>query len=80
MLKRLVPEGAVLRDVFLELHDGHVTYGRQVGTYAILVGLPYDAPLNQFVDTKVIVVLEVDNPEERRSLRDAAADRRHVGG
>ena len=27
-----------------------------------------------------IVVLEVDNPEERKSLTDAGADRRHVGG
>ena len=53
MLRRVVPEGTILRDVFLELQDGHVAYGRQIGTYPILVGLPYDAPLNRFVDVRV---------------------------
>ena len=54
MLRRVVPEGTVLRGVFLEIQDGHVTYGRQIGTYPILVGLPYDAPLNRFVDVRVV--------------------------
>jgi len=53
MLQRVIPEGTVLRDVFLELHDGHVTYGRQIGTYPILVGLPYDVALNRFVNVRV---------------------------
>src|SRR5207245_5548971 len=53
MLQRVIPEGTVLRDVFLELQDGHVTYGRQIGTYPILVGLPYDMALNRFVDVRV---------------------------
>src|SRR5439155_1935293 len=47
MLQRVVPEGTVLRDVYLELQDGHVTYGRQIGTYGILVGLPYDAAVDR---------------------------------
>ncbi|OGS47644.1 MAG: hypothetical protein A3K66_03250 [Euryarchaeota archaeon RBG_16_67_27] len=54
MLRRVIPEGTVLRDVFLELRQGHVTYGRQIGTYPILVGLPYDAPLNRFLDVTVV--------------------------
>ena len=54
MLRRVIPEGTVLRDVFLEIHDGHVTYGRQIGTYPILVGLPYDATANRFVDVRVV--------------------------
>ena len=53
MLQRVIPEGTVLRDVFLEIHDGHVTYGRQIGTYPILVGLPYDVALNRFVNVRV---------------------------
>ena len=53
MLRRIAPEGAVLRDVYLEARDGHVTFGRQVGTYALLTGLPYDAPLERFVDVRV---------------------------
>ena len=39
--------------MFLEIHDGHVTYGRQIGTYPILVGVPYDTTLNRFVDVRV---------------------------
>ncbi len=53
MLRRVLPEGTVLRQVFLEIHHGHVSYGRQIGTYPILVGLPYDLPLNRFVDVKI---------------------------
>ncbi|HYM38607.1 MAG TPA: radical SAM protein [Thermoplasmata archaeon] len=54
MLRRVVPEGTVLTRVFLELRQGHVTYGRQIGTYPILVGLPYPVPLNRFVDVRVV--------------------------
>jgi radical SAM superfamily enzyme with C-terminal helix-hairpin-helix motif len=54
MLQRVIPEGTVLRDVFLELQDGHVTYGRQIGTYPILVGLPYRTGMNTFVDVRVV--------------------------
>jgi len=53
MLRRVVPEGTVLRDVYLEIQEGHITYGRQIGTYPILVGLPYDAPVGRFLDVKV---------------------------
>ncbi len=53
MLRRVVPEGTVLRDVFLEMHGGHVTYGRQIGTYPVLVGLPYDLDAGRFVDVKI---------------------------
>ena len=54
MLRRVVPEGTVLRDVYLEIREGHVSYGRQIGTYPILIGLPYDAPLDRFVDVRVV--------------------------
>ena len=50
MLRRVLPEGTVLRDVYLELRQGHLTYGRQIGSYPILVGLPYDLPAGTFVD------------------------------
>jgi radical SAM superfamily enzyme with C-terminal helix-hairpin-helix motif len=54
MLRRVVPEGTVLRDVYLELHEGHMTYGRQIGTYPILVGLPYPVPVDRFLDVRVV--------------------------
>lgn len=53
MLQRVVPTGTVLRDVYLEIHHGRLTYGRQVGSYPILVGLPYRAEPNRFVDVVV---------------------------
>lgn len=53
MLKRVVPEGTVLRDVYMEMAEGHHAFGRQVGTYGLLVGVSYDVPLNRFVDVKV---------------------------
>jgi radical SAM superfamily enzyme with C-terminal helix-hairpin-helix motif len=53
MLRRVLPEGTILRDVYLELHEGHVTYGRQIGTYPILVGLSYPLDLNRFIDVRI---------------------------
>lgn len=50
MLVRILPKGIVLRRVYLEIWKGRSTFGRQIGTYPILVGLPYTAELNRFVD------------------------------
>ncbi len=50
MLVRMIPQGTVMRDVYLELNRGGITFGRQVGSYPILVGLPYAAEINRFVD------------------------------
>ncbi len=54
MLERMIPEGTVLRDVYLELNRGGTTFGRQVGSYPILVGLPYKTAVNRFVDVMII--------------------------
>jgi len=54
MLERLIPHGTVLRDVYLELYEGKVTFGRQMGTYPLLVGIPGVFPLDSFHDVKVI--------------------------
>ncbi len=54
MLEKVLPSRTVLKDVYLELSRGKTTFGRQVGTYPILVGLPYKMELNQFVDVKVL--------------------------
>lgn len=53
MLRRIAPAGTVLRDVWVEYREGHVTYGRQPGSYALLVGVPYDLPLERPVDVMV---------------------------
>ncbi|MDR3075287.1 MAG: radical SAM protein [Candidatus Methanoplasma sp.] len=53
MLKRMIPGGTVLKDVYMELHDGNTTFGRQIGTYPILVGVPYKLDLETSYDITV---------------------------
>lgn len=53
MLRRLVPTGTVLKDVYLEIHRGKQTFGRQIGSYPLLVCLPYTAPTGRYVDVKI---------------------------
>ena len=50
MLRRLVPEGTVLRDVYMELRGGNLTFGRQIGSYPLLVGVPYPLETETFRD------------------------------
>ena len=54
MLGRLVPDSTVLRDVYTELREGGRTFGRQVGSYPILVGLPYPMDTGHWVDAFVV--------------------------
>ena len=54
MLQRLVPAGTVLRNVYTEAREGNVTFGRQIGSYPLLVGFPYPIDLGRFVDATVL--------------------------
>jgi radical SAM superfamily enzyme with C-terminal helix-hairpin-helix motif len=54
LLGKVVPKGTVLKKVYLEMNQGNTTFGRQVGSYPILVGLPYKSGLDRFVDVKII--------------------------
>jgi radical SAM superfamily enzyme with C-terminal helix-hairpin-helix motif len=54
MLRRVVPELRVLRDVYIEVRIGGSTFGRQVGSYPLLVDFPYKADLNRFVDALIV--------------------------
>ncbi|MBN2566506.1 radical SAM protein [Candidatus Woesearchaeota archaeon] len=53
MLRRTVPEGTVLSGVRLETHDGSTTFGRQMGTYPLIVGIRRRLPLGRTVSVKV---------------------------
>jgi radical SAM superfamily enzyme with C-terminal helix-hairpin-helix motif len=53
MLARIVPNRRVLRGVYTELREGGLTFGRQIGTYPLLVGLPYPMDLDVKVDVAV---------------------------
>ena len=54
MLMRLVPVGTVLTGIFTEMVEGSVTFGRQIGSYPLLVGIPYRLPLSKLVDVVVV--------------------------
>lgn len=53
LLERMLPVGTRLRDVWLEAREGDNTFGRQIGSYALLVGVPYRLPLEAFTDVVV---------------------------
>ncbi|MFQ3320682.1 MAG: radical SAM superfamily enzyme with C-terminal helix-hairpin-helix motif [Natronomonas sp.] len=53
MLQRVAPPGTVLPNVYLEYHQDGKTFGRQLGTYALLVGLPGERELGRTVDIAV---------------------------
>jgi radical SAM superfamily enzyme with C-terminal helix-hairpin-helix motif len=53
MLKRVAQPGTVLPDVHLEYHQDGTTFGRQLGTYPLLVGIPGEHELGRTVDVAV---------------------------
>jgi len=53
MLQRVVPPGTVLRDVTLEYHKDGKTFGRQLGTYSLLVAIPGERELGQTIDVAI---------------------------
>ncbi len=53
LLKQLVPQGTILRQIYAEKHDGKTTFGRQLGSYPLLVGIPGTLPLHTFYDVTV---------------------------
>jgi radical SAM superfamily enzyme with C-terminal helix-hairpin-helix motif len=53
MLERVAPPGTVLPDVHLEYHESGTTFGRQLGTYPLLVGVPGERPLGETIDVAV---------------------------
>ncbi|WP_256544690.1 radical SAM protein [Halobellus inordinatus] len=54
MLRRLAPIGTVLPDVHLEYHQDGRTFGRQLGTYPLLVGIPGERDLGATIDVAVV--------------------------
>jgi radical SAM superfamily enzyme with C-terminal helix-hairpin-helix motif len=54
MLKRLLPLGTVIGSVYSEKYDGKLTFGRQFGSYPLLIGIPGVYDLNTFFDVKIV--------------------------
>lgn len=53
MLKRILPKGTILRDIFTEMYDGKTTFCRQMGTYPLVVGIKRRLPLGEKIDAQV---------------------------
>jgi radical SAM superfamily enzyme with C-terminal helix-hairpin-helix motif len=53
MLQRVAPPGTVLPDVHLEYHQDGKTFGRQLGTYPLLVAVPSERDLGRTIDVAV---------------------------
>jgi radical SAM superfamily enzyme with C-terminal helix-hairpin-helix motif len=54
MLRRVAPPGTVLPEVHLEYHENGTTFGRQLGTYPLLVGIPGERDLGRTIDVAVV--------------------------
>ncbi|UCF49806.1 MAG: radical SAM protein, partial [Thermoplasmatales archaeon] len=54
LLERMLPKGTKLKDIYLEKHTGKLTFGRQLGSYPLLIGIPGLFQVNKFFDVKVI--------------------------
>jgi radical SAM superfamily enzyme with C-terminal helix-hairpin-helix motif len=53
MLQRVYPHGTVLRDVRVEV-AGELSFGRQMGSYPILVGIPLRLPERSVTDVVIV--------------------------
>lgn len=53
MLQRVFPAGTVLRDVVIE-ESGDLSFGRQMGSYPILVGIPLRLPERTVTDAVIV--------------------------
>ena len=53
MLRRLFPEGTILRRLQSETHEGNVTFLRQLGSYPVVVGVRERLPLGEWFDVRV---------------------------
>ncbi len=53
MLKKVVPSGTILRDVMCEINESKMCFGRQIGSYPLLIGIPANLPTGKFIDVTV---------------------------
>ncbi|MBS3778549.1 MAG: radical SAM protein [Candidatus Thermoplasmatota archaeon] len=53
LLQKLIPKGTTLTDVFFELWKGKTTFGRQIGSYPLLVGIPGNFPIGSKKDITI---------------------------
>ncbi|NMB24256.1 MAG: radical SAM protein [Firmicutes bacterium] len=54
MLQKIFPSGTILRGVHIEEVKGQISFGRQLGSYPILVGIPGEEPIGSILNVVVI--------------------------
>jgi radical SAM superfamily enzyme with C-terminal helix-hairpin-helix motif len=54
MLIKVIPKGTILKEVYAEIYDGNTTFGRQFGTYPIVIGVKGRLKLKQFYNVRII--------------------------
>jgi radical SAM superfamily enzyme with C-terminal helix-hairpin-helix motif len=53
MLRKLVPENTIIKEVRTEIYDGKTTFARQLGTYPLIIGIKKRLELKKFYNIKV---------------------------
>ncbi|TQD26166.1 radical SAM protein [Methanolobus vulcani] len=53
MLKKIIPAGTVLKDVMCEINSERICFGRQMGSYPLLVGIPANQKSGEYIDVTV---------------------------
>ncbi len=54
LLKRMIPIGTKLTDVIAEQKKGHITFGRQMGSYPLLIGIASPIPIHSSIDVTIV--------------------------
>ena len=75
-LKRMLPTGTILKDIYVEMHEGSLSFGRQIGSYPLLVGFQCPLPQERFdgwvveYGARSITCLRYPLPVNKASLRE----------
>lgn len=54
LMRRLVPKGSILHEVFTEKHIGKYTYARQIGSYPLMLKIPEKITLHRFMSFTIV--------------------------
>lgn len=75
MLRKMLPKGSILKDIYTEVHDGKHTFGRQFGSYPLIVGINKKIDLGKYYTVQIKdhmlrsvvgeVVKEQEKPESK---------------
>ncbi len=54
LLEQMLPRKTILKNIYTEKHDGKTTFGRQIASYPLLVGIPGKYDLGKFLDVRIV--------------------------